>query len=108
MRRSILFQIVLLAVGGLFIAWQFHRHLSQGQELASVEAQAQVQKDELESRRAALEAAQQTNAETLEAERRTGNQTLLPLMRERAAASQAASDAAAKTQGNAPAKVLDD
>jgi hypothetical protein len=110
MRRSITIQTVLLAVGVLFIGWQFHRHVSQGRELASVEAQAQARKDELESRRAALEAAREKNAKTLEAERRAGNETLLLLMRERAAATQAASDAAAKTQGvgNALAKVLDD
>jgi hypothetical protein len=110
MRRSITIQIVLLAVGGMLIGWQFQRHLSRGQELASVEAQAQAQKDELESRHAALEAAQEKNAKTLEAERRAGNETLLPLMRERAAATQADSDAAAKTQGagSALAKALDD
>jgi hypothetical protein len=109
-RRFITIQIVLFAVGVVLIGWQFHRHLSQGQELASVEAQAQAQKEELESRRAALDAAQQKNAETLEAERRAGNETLLPLMRERAAATQAALDAAAKTQGlgSALAKALDD
>lgn len=107
MRRSI--QILLLAVSGLLIAWQFHRQLSQSQQLAAVEAQAAAQRIELESRRAALAAAQESNAEMLEAERRAGNETLLPLMRERAAATQAASDAAAKTQGmgNAVAKALD-
>jgi len=107
MRRSI--QIVPLAVSGLLIAWQFHQHLSQGKELASVEAQVAAQRNELESRRAALAAAQETNAETLEAERQAGNETLLPLLRERAAATQAALDAAAKSQGmgNAVAKALD-
>ncbi|HEX4265236.1 MAG TPA: hypothetical protein VH597_12940 [Verrucomicrobiae bacterium] len=107
MRRSI--QIVLLAVTGLLIAWQFHQHLAQSRELASAEAQAAAQRNELESRRAALAAAEETNAATLEAERRAGNETLLPLMRERAAATQAALDAAAKSQGmgNAVAKALD-
>jgi hypothetical protein len=108
MRRSI--QILLLAVSGLVIAWQYHRHMSASQELASVEAQAAAQRTELESRRAALAAAVETNAATLEGERLAGNERLLPLMRERAAATQAASDAAAKTQGmgSALAKALDD
>ena len=108
MRRSI--QILLLAVSGLLSAWQYHRHLSQSQELATVEAKVAAQRIELESRRAALAAAQETNAETLETERRAGNEMLLPLMRERAAATQAASAAAAKTQGlgSTLAKALDD
>src|SRR5262249_2350430 len=76
---------------------------------ASIEAQAAAQKNELESRRTALAAAQATNDATLEDERRAGNETLLPLLRERAAATQAATDAAAKTQGmgDAVAKALD-
>ena len=107
MKRSI--QIVLLAVSGLLIAWQIHQHLSQRQELASLEAQAAAQRNELESRRAELAAAQEKNDAALEAERRAGNETLIPLMRERAAATQAASDAAAKSQGmgSAVAKALD-
>ena len=107
MKRSI--QILLLAVSGLLIVWQFHRHLSRSQELASAEAQAAAQRNELESQRAALAAAQEKNAETLEAERQAGNETLIPLMRERAAATQAASDGAANTQGagNDVAKALD-
>jgi len=106
MRRSI--QIVLLAVSGLLVVWQFHRHLSQSQQLVSVEAQAAAQRNELESRRAALAAAQEKNSATLEAERRAGNEVLLPLMRERAAATQAAADEATKTEGmgNAVAKAL--
>jgi hypothetical protein len=110
MRRSIIIQTVLLAVGAMVVVWQLHRHFSQGRELASVEAQAQARKDELESQRATLEAAQATNAETLEAERRAGDQTLLRLMRERAAAAKTASDAAEKTQdsGNSPAKAVDE
>ena len=106
MRRSI--QILLLALSGLLIAWQYHQHLSQRQELASAEAEAAAQRNELESQRAALAAAAETNSETLEAERRAGNETLLPLMRERAAA-QAALDAAAKTggSGDAAAKASD-
>lgn len=107
MKRSI--QIVLLAVSGLLIAWQFHRHLSRSRELASAEAQAAAQRNELESQRAALAAAQETNAATLETERRAGNELLLPLMRERAAATRAAEDAVAQSQGvgNAVAKALD-
>ena len=107
MRRLI--QILLLAVSGLLIAWQYHRHLSQSQELALVEAQAAAQRTELETRSAALAAAQETNASTIEAERLAGNETLLPLMRERAAATRAALAAAAKSQGtgNAVAKALD-
>ncbi len=106
MRRSI--QIVLLAVSGLLVVWQFHRHLSQNQQLVSVEAQAAAQRNELESRRAALAAAQEKNSATLEAERRAGNEVLLPLMRERAAATQATADEATKTEsmGNAVAKAL--
>jgi hypothetical protein len=108
MRRSIIIQTLLVAVGGLIMAWQLHQHLSQGRALASIEAQAAAQKNELESRHAALAAAQETNAATLEAERRAGNETLLSLMRERAAATRAASDASAKTPGNALSKALDD
>jgi hypothetical protein len=106
MRRSIIIQTLLVAAGGLLIAWQFHQHLSQSQALAALEAQVAAQKNELESRRAALAAAQDMNTETREAERRAGNETLLSLMRERAAATQAASDTASKTPGMA--KVLDD
>jgi hypothetical protein len=105
MKRSI--QILMLALGGLFIAWQFHEHLSQSRELASVKAQAAAQKDELESQRAALAAAEETNAETLDAERRAGNETLLPLMRERAAAARAAADKTEGT-GNALTKAVGD
>ncbi len=106
MRRSI--QIVVLAVSGLLVVWQFQRHLSQSRALASAEALAAAQRNELESRRAALAAAQEKNTATLEAERRAGNEVLLPLMRERAAATQAAADEATKTEGmgNAVAKAL--
>ena len=108
MRRSIIIQTLLVAVGGLLMAWQIHQHISQGKELAALEAQAAAQKNELESRRAALAAAQETNNATLEAERQAGNATLIPLMRERAAATRAASDTAVNSQGagNALARAL--
>ena len=56
MRRSISIQIVLFAAGVLLIGWQFHRNVTQSRELESIKAEAEAQKTELESLRAALAA----------------------------------------------------
>jgi hypothetical protein len=80
-----------------------------GSRIGRVEAQVRAGEQEAESRRSALAAAEQRNREVVEAEGRAGNERLLALMRERAAAAKSASEAAAKTHtfGNALASVLD-
>jgi hypothetical protein len=77
--------------------------------LAEVEAQVRAGEEEAESRRSALAAAEERNREVVEAEGRAGNQGLVALMRERAAAAKSASEAAGKAHafGNALAGVLD-
>ena len=102
-------QLGLLAAGILLAGWECWRHVRQGRELAGVEAQVRAGEQELESRRSALATAEQRNREVVEAEGRAGNQRLLALMRERAAAAKSASEAAANahTFGNALASVLD-
>ena len=93
----------------MLVGWECWRHVRQGRELAGVEAQIRAGEQELESRRSALAAAEQRNQEVVEAEGRAGNERLLALMRERAAAARSASESAAKTHtfGNALASVLD-
>ena len=109
MRLSSKMQFGLLAAGVLLAGWECWRHVRQGRELAGVEAQVRAGEQELESRRSALAAAEQRNREVVEAEGRAGNERLLALMRERAAAARSASESAAKTHafGNALASVLD-
>lgn len=109
MKLSNKMQIGLLAAGVALAGWEYRQHVRQGSELAAVEAQFQAGEQELESRRSAQAAAEQRNQEVVEAERRAGNEQLLALMRERAAATRSASDAAAQahTFGNALASVLD-
>jgi hypothetical protein len=102
-------QFGLLAAGVLLAGWEGWRQVRQGRELAEVEAQVRAGEQEAESRRSAVAGAEQRNREVAEAEERAGNQRLLALMRERAAATKSASEAAAKahTLGNALAGVLD-
>jgi hypothetical protein len=102
-------QLGLLAVGISLVGWECWRHARQGRELTGVEAQVQAGEQELESRRLALTAAEQRNREVVEAEGRAGNERLLALMRERAAATRSVSESAAETHtfGNALASVLD-
>ena len=109
MRISSRMQFGLLAAGVLLVGWEGWRRLHQGRELAAVEAQVRAGEQEAESQRAALAAAEQRNREVVEAERRAGNQRLVSLMRERAAVSKSASEAAAKAHslGDALAGVLD-
>ena len=109
MKLSSKMQFGLLAAGMLLAGWECWRHVRQGRELAEVEAQVQAGEQESESRRSALAAAEQRNREVVEAEQRAGNQPLLALMRERAAAAKSASEAASKANafGNALASVLD-
>src|ERR1039457_6931767 len=109
MRLSSKMQFGLLAAGVLLAGWEGWRQVSQRRELAEVEAQVRAGEQEAESRRAAQAAAEQRNREVVEAEQRAGNQGLLALMRERAAAAKSASDAGSKANGfgNALASVLD-
>src|SRR5438552_4234734 len=109
MRLSSKMQFGLLAAGGLLAGWEGWRQVRQGREVAEVEAQGRAGEQESESRRSALAAAEQRNREVVEAEERAGNQGLLALMRERAAATKSTSEAAAeaRTFGNALAGVLD-
>jgi hypothetical protein len=101
-------QVGLLAAGVCVAGWQVRQHFRQGRELASIAAQIRTETQKLESRGAAVTALEQRNRELVEAERRAGNQTLLALMRERAAATLAASPAASEAHsvGGALAKVL--
>lgn len=102
-------QFGLLAAGILLAGWECWRHVRQGLELAGIEAQVRSGEQELESRRSALAAAGHRNQEVVEAEERAGNERLLDLMRERAAAARSASESTAKTHafGNALASILD-
>lgn len=104
-------QLVLVTVVALAAGWQFEHHRRQARELAAVEAQVQTESQKIETRRAALVALEQRNRELEEAERRAGNQTLLSLMRERAAATAATRVASPASEshsvGSALANVLD-
>jgi hypothetical protein len=102
-------QVGLLAAGILIAGWECWLHVRQGRELAGVEAQIRAGEQESESRRSALTTAEQRNREVVEAEGRAGNERLLALMRERAAAARSTSESAAQihTFGNALASVLD-
>jgi hypothetical protein len=79
-------QLGLLVAAGVLLGWGMRQHAKQARELASVQAQAETQRRELESRQQALQALEQRNGELEQAERRAGNQTLLALLRERNAA----------------------
>lgn len=109
MKLSSKMQFGLLAAGVLLAGWEGWRQVRQGRELAEVEAQVQAGEQAAESRRSALAAAEQKNQEVVQTEERAGNEGLLALMRERAAAAKSASEATAKTGtfGNAMAGVLD-
>ena len=102
-------QLVLLGVGISLVGWECWRQVRQGRELTGIEAQVQAGEQELESRRSAVAAAEQRNREVVEAEGRAGNERLVALMRERAAAARSISESAAKTHtfGSALASVLD-
>jgi hypothetical protein len=96
MTRFAKIQIALLLAGGVIAGWEFLQSLNQRGELAFITEQIQIQKQELASRRKAMEAAEERNRELEEAERRAGNQTLLSLMRERNAFTLATSKPAAQ------------
>jgi hypothetical protein len=104
-------QIGLAAAAVLFLCCQLREHHQNANELASLQASLQTVSQDLEGRRATLAAAEQRNNELEEAERRAGNQTLLSLMRERAAAHAELNSAAQSSDvhpvGNALARVLD-
>ena len=109
MRLSRKMQFGLLAAGVLLAGWEGWRQVRQSRQLAEIETQIRAGEQESESRRSALAAAEQKNSEVVEAEGRAGNQRLLTLMRERAAATKSASEAGAKvrTFGDAVAGALD-
>ncbi len=109
MRLSSKLQFGWLAAGILLAGWECWRQVRQGRELAGIEAQVRAGEQELESRRSAVAAAEQRNREVVEAEGRAGNERLVALMRERAAAAKSISESTAKTGtlGNAIASVLE-
>src|SRR4051794_33096627 len=108
MRLPSKMQFGLLAAGLLLVGWEAWQHVRQGRELAEVDAQVRAAEQESESRRSKLEATEQRNREVVEAEGHAGNEQLLTLMRERAAASRSTSESAAqpRTVGDALATVL--
>jgi hypothetical protein len=109
MRLSSKMQVGLLVAGIVLAGWECWQHVRQGRELAGVEAQIRAGEQERESRQSALTAAEQRNQEAVEAEKRAGNEQLLALMRERAAAARSAPGSTAQTHtfGDALASVLD-
>jgi len=106
-------QILLFLAVSAMAGWELLQGLRLRGELASVRMRIQAQTQELASRRSALVVLETRNCELEEAERRTGNQTLLSLMRERNAFTMAAAQAAEQTAkkshnfGAALAKTLD-
>jgi hypothetical protein len=112
MKRIGKVQIGAVIVGALVAAWQSGQHRQSAGELATFEAEAQAESQKIEARQDTLAALQQRSSELVEAERRAGNETLLSLMRERAAAaavarSNSAAAAESKGVGGTLAKVLD-
>jgi hypothetical protein len=101
MRITNTIQLGLLVAAGVVLGWGMRQHAKQARELASVQAQAETQQGELESRQQALQALEQRNGELEQAERRAGNQTLLSLLRERNAAT-LASRAGSQIAGESP------
>ncbi|HZL43084.1 MAG TPA: hypothetical protein VFD66_07365 [Verrucomicrobiae bacterium] len=101
-------QIGLLTAGIFLIGLQFQRHHRQAGESSVIENEVRSKARELESRQAVLAALEKRNGELLESERRAGNENLLSLMRERAAATSAAQDSSGiHSLGSALATVLD-
>ena len=106
-------QLGLLLAVGVVLAWEFQQSSRQAGQLASVRAQTEAQKVELESRSKVLETLKQRNSELDKAEQEAGNKRLLSLLRERNIVSmadrEAASQAAGESSGlgQALAKVLD-
>jgi hypothetical protein len=110
MTLAIKIQISLATTAALFVSWQLREHRRHANELASLQTCIQRVSQNLESRRATLAAAEQRNNELEEAEGRAGNQTLLSLMRERAAAAADLNSAARSSDihalGSALANIL--
>jgi hypothetical protein len=106
-------QLGLLLAAGAVLAWEFQHCQKQAGQLASVRAQTEAQKLELESRSQVLKALEDKNHELENAEQEAGNKRLLSLLRERNVAAtafrEAASQAAGESSGlgQALAKVLD-
>ena len=101
-------RIGLMIAGALLIGWQFQRHRRLSRELALLQTQLQSKDQEFETRRAALEELEQKDRDSVESERRAGNETLIALMRERNSATRF-SDATAEEHslGNALASGLE-
>jgi hypothetical protein len=106
-------QLGAVIVVALAACWQIGQHRRTASELATVQAEARAESRKIEARQDALAKLEQRNSELVEAERRAGNETLLSLMRERAAAAAIArsNSAVAVAEkagvGGALAKVLD-
>ena len=102
-------QIALLVAGAVLIGWELQQSARQRRELASVRAASEAQQRELDSRQAELDELSAKNQQLQETETRAGNETLLALMRERAAATRAATESAPPNRGVGAAltRVLD-
>ena len=102
-------QIALFAVGAMLMGWKYHQSAVQRTELVSVQVTLEAQQRELDARRAALDELLAKSQQLQEVETQTGNERLLALMRERAAATQAGTESAAPNRGfgGALARVLD-
>lgn len=102
-------QIALLAAGAVLIGWELQQSARQRRELASVRAASEAQQRELDARQAQLDELAAKNRQLQETESRAGNQSLLALMRERAAATRAATESAPPNRGGGAAltRVLD-
>ena len=106
MNRAIQTGVLVLAVS--LAGWQFHRLSQLRRDRKLAETQLEELNGRFESRGAVLADQEQRNRELVEAERRAGNESLLVLMRERAAATKSSKVAESpRDVGNAFANAVD-
>jgi hypothetical protein len=86
-------RIGLLAIAVVLAAWQYQWHQRQSREFERLQAELQSKQQEIEEHREPLAQAEEKYNALSDAERRAGNETLLSLMRERAAVTKINSEA---------------